>query len=78
MWWRPPQAGRFNIYAVENIDQAVAILTGLPAGEADAKGNYPEGSVNCKVAARLVELTRIRESFAKQGGKKTVIRKKAD
>ncbi len=72
------QAGRFNIYAVENIDQAVAILTGLPAGEADAKGNYPEGSVNCKVAARLVELTRIRESFAKQGGKKTVIRKKAD
>jgi len=59
------EAGQFNIYAVENVDQAIAILTGLPAGEPDARSNYPEGSVNGKVAARLAELTKIRQSFAK-------------
>lgn len=60
------EAGCFRIYALNNVDQAIAILTGLPAGEAGADGAYPEGSVNCRVAARLAELTRIRESFAKQ------------
>ncbi|MDH4216870.1 MAG: AAA family ATPase, partial [Gallionella sp.] len=72
------EAGKFSIYAVENVDQAVALLTGLPAGEADAKGEYPEGSVNRKVAERLAELTRIRQSFAKQSGKKTGAKKAAD
>ncbi len=33
------EAGKFQIYAVENVDQAIALLTGLPAGEADAKGD---------------------------------------
>ena len=60
------EAGQFRIYAVENVDQAIATLTGLPAGEADAKGEYPEGSVNRRVAARLAELTGIRESFARR------------
>ena len=72
------EAGQFRIYAVENVDQAVAILTGLPAGEVDVSGNYPEGSVNCKVAARLAELTRIRESFAKQPRRKSSAKKHED
>ena len=58
-------AGRFRIYAVESVDQAVAILTGLPAGELAADGGYPEGSVNHRVAARLAELTAIRQRFAR-------------
>ncbi|MGA8148126.1 MAG: AAA family ATPase [Gallionellaceae bacterium] len=72
------EAGQFRIYAVENIDQAIAILTGVPAGEADANGNYPVGSVNRGVAARLAELTRIRESFAKPSGKKSSAKKRPD
>jgi len=58
------EAGQFSIYAVQNVDQAMALLTGLPAGEADKGGVYPEGSSNCKVAARLTELTAISLSFA--------------
>jgi predicted ATP-dependent protease len=72
------EAGRFHIYAVENVDQAIALLTGLPAGEASARGIYPEGSINRKVAARLAELTEIRKSFARQVQKKTGVKKKAD
>lgn len=69
------EAGQFNIYAVENVDQAIAILTGLPAGEAAANGEYPEGSINRRVAERLAELTKIRQAFAKQLGKKSGAKK---
>ncbi len=71
-------AGQFSIYAVENVDQAIAILTGLPAGETGANGEYPEGSVNRRVAARLAELTRIRQSFARQSAEKTGEKKEPD
>jgi predicted ATP-dependent protease len=69
------EAGRFRIYAVENVDQAIALLTGVPAGDADASGKYPEGSVNRRVAARLAELSEIRKSFARQA-KATAKKKK--
>jgi lon-related putative ATP-dependent protease len=69
------ELGRFQIYAVENVDQSIALLTGVPAGDADASGKYPEGSVNRRVAARLAELSEIRKSFARQA-KVTVKKKK--
>ena len=58
--------GKFFIYAVEDADQAIALLTGLPAGAPDQDGAYPEGSLNHKVAARLAELNRVRRSFAEK------------
>lgn len=70
------ELGRFQIYAVENVDQSIALLTGVPAGEADASGNYPEGSVNRRVAARLAELSEIRKSFARQA--KVAVKKKKE
>jgi lon-related putative ATP-dependent protease len=69
------ESGRFQIYAVENVDQAIALLTGIPAGDADASGKYPEGSVNRRVAARLAELSEIRKSLARQA-KATAKKKK--
>ena len=36
-------AGRFHVYAVETIDQAMALLAGLPAGEPDARRKLPGG-----------------------------------
>jgi len=50
------QAGKFHIYGVETIDQGIQILTGVPAGERDASGKFPEGSVNQRVESRLIEL----------------------
>jgi hypothetical protein len=32
------------------------ILTGMPAGEADEEGNFPENSINFLVQRRLLEL----------------------
>ncbi|MBI5889789.1 MAG: AAA family ATPase [Nitrosomonadales bacterium] len=72
------EAGRFHIYAVESVDQAIALLTGLPAGEANAKGLYPAGSINRKVAERLHELTEIRKTLARPPAKKRAAKKKTD
>jgi lon-related putative ATP-dependent protease len=47
---------RFAVYAVETIDQGIEILTGVPAGAADASGEFPIGSVNRAVALRLARL----------------------
>ncbi|MDO8932754.1 MAG: AAA family ATPase [Rhodocyclaceae bacterium] len=70
--------GKFAIHAVENIDQAIALLTGLPAGEADANGNYPEASINRRVAERLGELIVTREAFAQRQARKSRAKKKTD
>ncbi len=60
------EAGQFHIYAVETIDQAVTVLTGVAAGTADADGRYPPDTVNQRVAARLDELFAIRQRLAQQ------------
>jgi lon-related putative ATP-dependent protease len=49
-------AGQFQIYPVETIDQGIELLTGLPAGDRDEAGHYPEGSINQRVEARLTAL----------------------
>jgi hypothetical protein len=56
-------AGRFHAYPVETIDEALTLLAGIPAGEADAEGNFPEGSANFRVAARLMELVMARQAY---------------
>lgn len=72
------ESGKFKVYAYEDLDQAIATLTGVPAGEADTGGGYPEGSINGRVAARLGELTKIRESFARQPGKEAAAKKEQE
>ncbi len=57
----------FHIYAVETIDEGIEILTGVPAGEADEEGNYPEGTVNYRVKQRLAELAEKRFKFGEEG-----------
>lgn len=57
-------AGRFRIHAVDDVDQAIELLTGVPAGEPDAEGNVPEGSVNHFVAAQLMQLSQMRKAYA--------------
>ncbi len=51
--------GRFHIWAVSHVNEGLAILSGLPAGERDADGKFPEGSFNARVEARLHEFSRL-------------------
>lgn len=58
-------AGQFAIHAVADVDEAMALLTGLPAGAAQPDGRFAGPGVNQRVAARLAELTALQQSFAR-------------
>jgi lon-related putative ATP-dependent protease len=55
---------RFRIWAVHNIDEAMELLTGLPAGMPDEKGEIPTGTVNFQIALQLAELAQMRQDYA--------------
>ena len=48
--------GQFHVYAVRTVDEGIEILTGVPAGQSQADGSYPSGTVNCLVDRRLQEM----------------------
>lgn len=62
------QAGMFHVYAVENVDQGIAILTGVEAGVRATDGQYPAGTVHARVDARLCALVKGLEQFGKDKG----------
>ena len=55
--------GKFHIYAVKNVDEGVEVLTGVPAGDRQPDGSYPEGTVNYLVDKRLQELAQSMRGF---------------
>ena len=59
----------FHVYGVSSIAEGIEILTGIPAGERDKEGSFPEGSINALVENRLREFAHQRRRFA-SGGKK--------
>ena len=56
-------AGQFAVYPVATIDEALALMTGRPAGVRTAAGGYPEGSVNRLVDDRLRAFAAVRRDF---------------
>lgn len=56
-------AGDFHIWPVRTIDEGIEILTGVPAGERNSKGEYPEGSIHYSVQNRLRELAEELKAF---------------
>ncbi len=59
--------GEFSIWSVSDVDQGIEILTGVAAGELQADGSWPPGTVNCLVDRRLRELGEIARSFQQEG-----------
>jgi lon-related putative ATP-dependent protease len=56
------KAGKFAVYAINDIDEAVALLTGLAAGSRDAEGKFPPDSVNGRVEAQLRAYARVQQA----------------
>ncbi|GAB4298632.1 MAG: ATP-binding protein [Desulfuromonadia bacterium] len=50
--------GKFHLWSVETIEQGIELLTGMPAGERDDSGQYPEGTLYRLVADRLAALNK--------------------
>lgn len=49
--------GKFSIYPIDLVEEGLEILTGMPAGELQEDGTYPEGTVNYLVMKRLTEIS---------------------
>lgn len=62
------RAGQFHIWAVQTIDQGIAILTGCSAGERDADGMFPAGSVHARADAQLKQYAERRRKGAESVG----------
>jgi lon-related putative ATP-dependent protease len=56
--------GRFHVHAVDTVDQALELLIGLPAGERDGSGRFPEDSINGRAEKRLAEWAEVRKHLA--------------
>jgi predicted ATP-dependent protease len=61
---------KFHIYPVTEVDQAIGLLTGVPAGEPDERGMVPQGTLNYMVAAQLAELSMLRQEYGMASGKR--------
>jgi len=55
--------GQFHIYSAKTIDEGIEILTGVPAGERQKDGTYPDGTINYLVDKRLKEMAERLKGF---------------
>ena len=53
------KAGKFHVWTVESIEEAIGFLMGCEAGKPDKNGKYPKGSVFGLVQERLKEFAKI-------------------
>jgi len=51
--------GKFHIWAIQTLDDAVYLLTGIQPGELQPDGTYPSGTLNLAVSNRLQEFNRL-------------------
>ena len=56
--------GKFIVWAVDNVDQGIEILTGRAAGEPSPEGSYPQGSIHRLVADKLQTYADLQRAFA--------------
>jgi len=54
-------AGQFHVYAVETVEEALGLLTGIPVGTAET-----EGGLDQRVTQRLQQLAELRRKYAKK------------
>jgi lon-related putative ATP-dependent protease len=52
------EAGAFAVYGVNTVEEALELLTGIPAGERGPDGDYPPDSIYGRAARRLFEMAR--------------------
>lgn len=58
------RAGKFGVWAVDDVDQGIGVLTGVAAGEPGADGSYPAESIHGRVARRLQDYANLQAAYA--------------
>jgi hypothetical protein len=55
------EKGLFNVYTIDQMEEGLELLTGMPAGAPGPDGTYPEGTLNHLVEKRLTEISEAME-----------------
>lgn len=63
---RAIEEGKFNIYAIEYVEEGLEILTDMKAGELQPDGTYPEGTLNHIVMKKLDEMSELQKKKDKE------------
>ncbi len=58
--------GKFNVWAVDTVDDGIEILTGIKAGVMDKNGRYPRKTVNYEVQQSLANFYKCYARYAKE------------
>jgi lon-related putative ATP-dependent protease len=58
--------GKFNIFAVENIDEGIELLTDAPSGERRKNGHFTDGTVYKKVEDKLRQFAMAKKEFSQK------------
>ncbi|MBX7056766.1 MAG: AAA family ATPase [Leptospirales bacterium] len=53
--------GRFQVYAVSHVDEAIELLTGMPAGVQNEQGDFSDSAINGRVIDRLRQMLEARQ-----------------
>lgn len=61
--------GKFSVYPMRNVDEALSLLTNMKAGERNSDGHYPPGCVNAAVVERLAKFAAARKALAASQGR---------
>jgi predicted ATP-dependent protease len=62
------RAGRFHVWAVDTIDDAIELLTGAIAGEPDGEGAYPEHTFHGRAQTRIASMAELAREFHRPAG----------
>jgi lon-related putative ATP-dependent protease len=58
---------KFHVWPIRTIDEGIELLTGVPAGERQEDGSYPEGTIHHAVQTRLLQLAEDLKAFGNGG-----------
>jgi predicted ATP-dependent protease len=47
------RASRFHVWSARTVEEGIELLTGMPAGERDPDGRFPDGTLHARVEDRL-------------------------
>ena len=69
--------GTFRVFAVRTVDDAIELLTGMPAGLPQDEGVSAQLTLNGRVAARLRDLAALRREQPRPGQVKRIAQARA-
>ena len=63
------EAGKFSIHAIDSVDDGIELLTGIPAGQRNDQGLFPDGSLNRRVEDTLARYAETMQAYGSKGDK---------